>query len=314
MNIIAPFGFVTACHRGDYPLVRATCASIAHQMPGTPLALIVDGDVDVTDVVRVHNVIPLPVRQLTDARLVRACSGNYYAKWTAFWSAPFERFVYLDSDALLLGDWSDLATDTAWEFCIFTSATLGTSEKSGIAKHFFNPDLMQDFDPAFNWADLPYFCAGAFAAQRNFITPEEFLRFIESIKHHPDLFDGTDQGPLNYLVLKARQQGRRVIVRNRQFILPDHPPQETLQRFGSQILPHAQPWIVHYCGVKPWLHNRQPQHVLFSTYRRRHHLAAYGSGLLAHFFTELALFREEAAELSRKLRGRMLRLIRSLRP
>lgn len=314
MNFVADFGVVTACHKSDYALACATCASIRQQMPDVPIALIVDGDVNVSEVVRTHGVIPLPVRALPDPRLVRVCSGNYYAKWTAFWAAPFERFVYLDSDALLLGDWSVLSNDPAWDFCIFTTRTLGCAAFEGIAKHFLDPAAIARFDPVFQWQDQPYFCAGAFAARHNFISPEDFLRFQDCLRAWPRLFDGTDQGPLNYLALKALQDGRAVIVRNCQFIVPDHPPAEALRRFGKHPRRFDEPCIVHYCGVKPWMQNRQSHHRLFSAYRWLHHRANQPPGITGFLKAVCAIAVEEGRELQRKLRGRLHRARQSFFP
>lgn len=314
MKFIADFGVVTACHQSDLPFARAACASIRHQMPDVPVALIVDGDVNVSDIVRIHGVIPLPVRSLTDPRLVQACYGNFYAKWTAFWAAPFKRFVYLDSDALLLGDWSELAHDIKWDFCIFTTGTLGSSDFEAITKHFFKPNLMAHFDPLFLWQNQPYFCAGAFAARHNFICPDDFLNFLDRARAWPHLFDGTDQGPLNYFVLKALQNGRPVIVRNYQFIVHDHPPAETLRRFGHSPRRFHKPCIVHYCGVKPWMHNRQSHHRLFHAYRWLHHRACHRPDIPGFLKALNGIAAEECQELRRKLGGRLRRACQPVFP
>jgi hypothetical protein len=307
VKIVSDFGFVSACHEADYPLVKATCASIRHQMPEVPIALIVDGDVDVSEVVRAHSVIPLPVRNLPDQRIVQACSHNTFAKWTCFWAAPFERFVYLDSDAIVLGNWLPWARDTNWDFCIFTSSKLGREDKAGITKHFFNPDGVCEFDPSFQWIDQPYFCAGAFAARRGFIEEADFLNLLNKFRPWLQYFKPGDQGLLNYLALKALQSGQNVQVFDRQFILPDHSPNVVLERFGHQAAIHNEPWIVHYCGVKPWLHNRQPHHALFMSYRWRHHKVLHGFTLAGRIRAALKIALEEFQQMARKARGRIQR-------
>jgi len=311
-KILHDFGFVTACHAGDYALAKATCASIRCSLPDVPIALIVDGEVNTDDIIRAHGVIPLPVSELPDPTLRQACSRSYFAKWACFWTAPFQRFVYLDSDALAVGAWAEFIHDQSWEFCIFAPPSSDIVEPAALRKYFFDPQEIARLDPLFEWEHQPYFCAGAFAASAGFISPAQFLSLLEVSRSNPTMFDGTDQGMLNYLVLKARAHGKGVQVRNMQFILPDHDPLEALERFGHDPskTPSLPPCIVHYCGIKPWLHQRRHEHALFTEYRLLHYRKLYGTGLAARAISWFRIWKEECACMLGKIKGRISRWMR----
>ena len=63
MKVKEPFGIVTGCHAGDKSSVVATLASIRHYMPHIPVCLVVDGDVDVSDLEQLYKIIVLRVER-----------------------------------------------------------------------------------------------------------------------------------------------------------------------------------------------------------------------------------------------------------
>ena len=64
MKVQAPFGFVTGCHAGDKFMVQATLASMRHYSSDVPVCLVVDGDFDVSDLVKEYDLIVLRVSEL----------------------------------------------------------------------------------------------------------------------------------------------------------------------------------------------------------------------------------------------------------
>jgi len=100
----APFGFVTGCHAGDKFMVQATLASMRYYCPAVPICLVVDGAFDVSDLESEYDLLVLRVPELRSNKMRTLMSGNYKAKLAAMWEGPFEHYVWLDSDAIVWGD------------------------------------------------------------------------------------------------------------------------------------------------------------------------------------------------------------------
>ena len=106
MKVQAPFGFVTGCHAGDKFMVQATLASMRHYCPDVPICLTVDGDVDVSDLGRQYDLIVLRSAELPLEKMRKLVAGSFHAKHAAMWEGPFEFYVWLDSDAIVWGDFT----------------------------------------------------------------------------------------------------------------------------------------------------------------------------------------------------------------
>ena len=89
MKVQAPFGFVTGCHAGDKFLVQATLASMRHYCPDVPICLIVDGDLDVSDLEKEYDLIVLRVSELPSEEMRKLICGNYRAKLAAYVGRTF---------------------------------------------------------------------------------------------------------------------------------------------------------------------------------------------------------------------------------
>ncbi len=119
MKVQAPFGFVTGCHAEDKFMVQATLASMRHYCPNVPICLTVDGDFDVLDLEKQYGLIVLRVSELPSIEMRKLLCGSYCAKLAAIWEGPFERYVWLDSDAIVWGDLTaQIRTDVDFQiFC-----------------------------------------------------------------------------------------------------------------------------------------------------------------------------------------------------
>ena len=107
MDILAPFGFVTACHAEDKFMVGATLASIRYYCPEVPICLIADGNVDVSDLEQQYDLIVLRIDELPSQKMRKMIGGSYRVKLAAMWEGPFEHYVWMDSDAIVWGDFTD---------------------------------------------------------------------------------------------------------------------------------------------------------------------------------------------------------------
>ena len=191
MKVQAPFGFVTGCHAGDKFMVQATLASMRHYCPDVPICLTVDGDFDVSDLEREYDLIVLRVSELSSETMRNLVSGSGRAKLAAMWEGPFEFYVWLDSDAIVWGDFTpQVRTDV--DFQIFWSEISIPADATEIPPwlpHFyFDPSKLKRFDPEFDWRGHAYFSSGAFACRRNAIPFEKWLEAEFWGRETPGLF------------------------------------------------------------------------------------------------------------------------------
>src|SRR5207244_11590081 len=111
--------------------------------------------------------------------------GNYRAKLAALWEGPFEHYVWLDSDAIVWGDFTpQIRTDV--DFHIFWSEISVPPDATEIPPwlpHFyFDPQKLKPLDPEFDSRGHPYFSAGALACRRDVIPFHNWTK-VESWNH-----------------------------------------------------------------------------------------------------------------------------------
>jgi hypothetical protein len=308
MNVSAPFGFVTGCHAGDKFMVQATLASIRHFCPSVPVCLVADGNFDVSDLERDYGVIVLRVPELPSAEMRQLIGGNYRAKLAAMWEGPFDFFVWLDSDAIVWGDFTAQISHDV-DFQIFWNEISVPADSveipAWLAHFYFDVEKLQPFDSEFNWRGLPYFCTGAFACRRNAIPFSEWAKLEAWARQVPGLFAWGEMGMLNYAVHALAQRGRiKSAFADLQHIWSHHGTAE-LDRdcagagwhFPSKI---ARPRVAHFCGRKPFLFDRKayarPFTIARLEHQRRHH------GELGAW---LAIINEDRRVLHIKVRRRL---------
>jgi hypothetical protein len=311
MKVQAPFGFVTGCHAGDKFMVQATLASMRHYCPKVPICLVVDGNFDVSDLEKEYDLVVLRVSELSsDMRDLVSESGR--AKLAALWEGPFEFYVWLDSDAIVWGDFApQVRTDV--DFQIFWSEISIPADATEIPPwlpHFyFDPQKLRRFDAAFDWRGHAYFSSGAFGCRRDAIPFEKWLDAEVWGRETPGLFgDFYEQPLLNYLVHSMRQRGElKVAVSDLQHIWRHHGKEELIEdcvgtdwHFPTEI---RRPRVAHFCGRKPFLFDRQSYSRPFTIARLEHHRRQHG-GLGAW----LAVLNEEQYVLAGKFWRRLQRV------
>jgi len=207
----APFGFVTGCHAGDKFMFQATLASMRHYCPNMPICLTVDGDFDVSDLEKEYDLIVLRVSELPSEGMRNLVSGNGRAKLAAMWEGPFDFYVWLDSDAIVWGDFSSqVRTDV--DFQVFWSEISISADATQIPEwlpHFyFDPQKLRRFDAEFDWRGNAYFSSGAFGCRRAAIPFGKWTEAECWSKETPGLFgDFYEQPLLNYFVHSMTQRG-----------------------------------------------------------------------------------------------------------
>jgi hypothetical protein len=311
MDITEPFGFVTACHAGDKFMVQATLASIRHYCPEVPICLLADGDVEVEDMRRQYDLIVMRPRDLPDKAMARLVAGNYRIKLAAMWEGPFDHYVWIDSDAIVWGDFTP-QIDRNLDFQIFWSEISISDDAAEVPPwlphYYFDLDKLKKRDPNFEWRGHPYFSAGAYACRRNFVTFHEWMAVEEwNEGKHDWLFRFGDQGILNYLVHSLGQRKQRKIeMTDLQYNVGHHGQREidldtrdSGWRFPVRI---SRPRVCHFCGQKPLIHNRHAYSRAFTVARLEHHRRKK-----SNFGAWLTVWLEEFQVICKKLRGRCYR-------
>jgi len=313
VKVQAPFGFVTGCHAGDKFMVQATLASMRHYCPKVPICLVVDGDFDVSDLEREYELIVLRVTDLPSAAMRKLISGSSSAKHAAMWEGPFEFYVWLDSDAIVWGDFT-AQSRTDVDFQIFWSEISVPEDATEIPPwmpHFyFDPQKLRRFDPEFDWRGHAYFSAGVFACKRNVIPFEKWIEAELWGKEVPGLFgDFYDQPLLNYFVHSMAQRGEiKSTMSNLQHIWGHHGKGELIKdctgagwHFPTEI---RRPRVAHFCGRKPFLFDRQSYARPFTIARLEHHRCDH-----AELGAWAALLNEDLRVIFGKVKRRVKRFI-----
>jgi hypothetical protein len=312
VKVQAPFGFVTGCHVGDKFMVQATLASMRHYCPDVPICLTVDGDFDVSDLEKEYDLIVLRVSELSSIQMRRLICGNYRAKLAAMWEGPFERYIWLDSDAIVWGDFTgQIRTDV--DFQIFWSevsiAADATEIPPWLPHFYFDPVKLHRFDTEFDWRGHAYFSSGAFASRRNAIPFDVWHKAESWEQQSPGLFAWGEMGMLNYLV-HAMAQRREItsVMSDLQHISAHHGKEELIEdcigsdwHFPTEI---RRPRVAHFCGRKPFLFDRQAYSRPFTIARLDHHRRRHG-----HFGAWLTVLNEERQTLSGKVKRRFWNVV-----
>jgi hypothetical protein len=314
VKVQAPFGFVTGCHAGDKFLVQATLASMKHYCPDVPICLIVDGEFDVSDLEKQYDLIVLRVSELPSEKMRNLMRGDYRAKLAAQWEGPFEFYVWLDSDAIVWGDFTpQIRTDV--DFQIFWSEISIPADATEIPPwlpHFyFDPQKLRKFDPEFDWRGRAYFSTGAYASRRNAIPFERYQEVNAWERRQPATFNWGEQGMVNYIVHAAADRGEmRTAMSDLQHIWLHHGKQELMQdcRGAGWHFPTTikRSRVAHFCGRKPFLFDRKAYSRPFTIARLEHHRRGHNE-----LGAWLALLQEDRRLLASKVKRRLHNLIRN---
>ena len=294
-------------------MVQATLASMRHYCPQLPICLVVDGDIDVSDLEQEYDLIVLRVLELPSKEMQKLMRGNGRAKLAAMWDGPFEFYVWLDSDAIVWGDFTpQVRTDV--DFQVFWSEISIPPDVTEIPPwlpHFyFDPCKLQRFDADFDWRGNAYFSSGAFACKRDVISFDKWMKVESWGKEAPGLFgDFYEQPMLNYFVHSMTQRGEiKATMSNLQHIGGHHGLAELKQdcaesdwHFPKQI---RRPRVAHFCGRKPFLFDRKAYSRPFTIARLEHH--RHNGGEIAAW---QAVLKEDASVLANKVKRRLTNLV-----
>ena len=293
-------------------MVQATLASMRQYCSDVPICLTVDGDFDVSDLKKQYDLTVLRVSELPSEQMRKLMCGNYRAKLAALWEGPFEHYVWLDSDAIVWGDFTpQVRTDV--DFQIFWSEISIPPDAQEIPPwlpHFyFDPLKLHRFDPQFEWRGRAYFSSGAFACRRSAIPFDRWAKVESWAKQAPGLFAWGEMGTLNYIVHAMSQRGEiKTAMSNLQHVWGHHGKEELMKdcvgtgwHFPKEI---HRPRVAHFCGRKPLLIDRKAYSRPFTIARLEHHRRHHGD-----LGAWLAVLNEDRRVLVDKVKRRLRNLV-----
>lgn len=296
-------------------MVQATLASMRHYCPNVPICMTVDGDFDVSDLQKQYELIVLRVSELPSEPMRKLICGNHRAKLAALWEGPFEFYVWLDSDAIVWGDFTpQVRTDV--DFQIFWSDISIPSDAMKIPAwlpHFyFDPVKLHRFDPEFEWRGHAYFSTGAFACKRNVIPFEKWMEAESWGREMPGLFaDFAEQPVLNYFVNSMTERGEiRSRMSNLQHVRGHHGTDELKRDCADSDWHFPQsirrPRVAHFCGHKPFVFDLDSYSRPFTIARLEHHRRHLG-----RLGAWMAVLNEERHAFTGKFQRRLHRTLRN---
>jgi hypothetical protein len=235
-------------------------------------------------------------------------SRSFHAKHAAMWEGPFEFYVWLDSDAMVWGDFTaqiraDLDFQILWnEISVPSNAV---EIPSWLPHFYFDPVKLRPLDPEFEWRGLAYFCAGVFACRRNAIPFERYAEIESLNRANPGLFAWGDMGMLNYLVHSLTQRGELKTGMTDLQHIPEHHGKDELKKDCAHSGWHFpqtinRPRIAHFCGRKPFLFDRKAYSRPFTIARWEHHRRHHGN-----IGAWLAILNEDRRVLADKVKRRL---------
>lgn len=266
MGLPEKFGIYIATHKGDFKYCLGTIQSIRDSIaPDVPLTLLIDGDFTPPHYIKAIGVEYILTSQVPAPLKKEHFTGWGYSKLLPFFYGPYESFVVIDSDCVVVGDIMkhiDLTKD------FFSSKYRPEYENSDatIEEAFFKIKTMEKIvGPGWRqYSDL-FFISGVFYSKKGVITYEEYMEAMTINKSNDDFLFPGDQGLLNYILL-TRQMNGQIAWGNKffQFVglfFQDEP--QLAREYSEHINRYKTPDQVQYPLVIHWAGNAKPYFLNF---------------------------------------------------
>lgn len=256
----ATFGVVVAACDSDLHLAKATLASVRHHMPDVPICLVYDGTRALGRAERAYDLTIIRRADVIDRRLRERSFGFGLTKMIAWWEAPFERVLYLESDTVALGDLREIAP--AEEVDVLVDVPEVCWGEPIVDKHFFDPVQLELHVPSFDWRlHIPdLMTPGTFFFRRGCLSLDRYVDLID-LHARTGMFRAGEQGILNLMLFEAADAGY-LCLNQRQFqtLVCDFPRHEIEERFRLDV---PRPWVLHWAGPSKKYARRSRIHTFF---------------------------------------------------
>jgi hypothetical protein len=281
------FGIVIATCRTDIHFAQASYMSIRHFMgKDIPVCFIVDGAEDLLGVLRKDPNVSWITRETTQNPWLKDYSFGWgTTKMVAFYEAPFDRFLYLDSDALPFGDVRKL-DDIQYDMVTDCNKSCSDAE---INFWFFDTEKIKPYWPDFKWQSYRdrFFCTGTYFSKKNIFSLENYQEKLIIAKQHPEVFNfGGEMGFLNLMIFYGVQKEELKVKSTSYQIIPVDIDNAVLKnQYSPQTLEKEQaPKVIHFCGKKPNIMTFSPKVATMNYFRFRYLMEKEGLSLLDTVF------------------------------
>lgn len=241
-----------ATHRADLRLTRICVASIRRWYPSIPIFLLKDeanGSFDTSEIEQVWNVDRWPTSGLP--------YGWGFIKLQPFFDTKGTRFLMLDSDIVFLGRVIDALEKFDTDFVVQEES----QPPEDVPRLYFDPARIRaSLDP--NFLDPPFtFNTGQYVGTSGRLQHEDFGDLVVWSNprrvRYPEMFNPSDQGVLNFVVLERLRAGAISVART-PFMKWGR---EELSEFRVDALDENSPYpyLIHWAGLKHVRLRRMPR-------------------------------------------------------
>jgi hypothetical protein len=235
-----------ACHKGDFWQTKACVASIRYWYPSINIDLVIDhsnGSFSTQEIEKTFNVGRL--------NLKRRHFGWGFSKLELLFIPIKERFLYLDSDTLLLGPVLDFLEQSNADF-IITPEKYDHPDDVFSKQNYYNLKFLLQFDTTFKYPGY-FFNTGQFVGTSGIFKREDFKDIIDytgrmPILQMPDTFAYTDQGILNYMLVKYDHNNSITLDKIEFMIWSGNHKQMSQFDLNSIMGKKGYHFLVHYAG------------------------------------------------------------------
>lgn len=238
---------VIACFRDDVFLLRPCVASIRYWYPDVEIYLLKDyikGDFSTEEIEKYWNVKIFPA--------ARRVFGWGWSKLALMLQEEKEKFLFLDSDVVLLGPVLDALNECDEDF-IVTGIRDEDKQSHNVNAHYIDTSEVEAFDPSYRYPGFA-FNSGHLVITGGLLTEADLSPLVdlgEAISsRYPHIFKHNDQGVLNYVLAKAHSEGKIRLAYRDFWIWPGLPAaqQITIDNIKKKA---GIPYVLHWAGAKP---------------------------------------------------------------
>lgn len=236
-----------ACFKKDLHLLKPCVASIRYWYPDIEIFLIKDhfhGEFSTSEIEELFSVKIFPTAHKQ--------FGWGWGKFALVLDNKRERYLFLDSDVVFLGRVLDELNKYDEEF-IVTGMQHHDKYNPTVNAHYMDMRGIEAFDPSYQYPGFG-FNTGQIVITSGIITKSDCSNVVEFEPQfqskHPNLFKHADQGVLNYVLVKASQNGKAKIRYADFWIWPGQPHASEIDLDGIRKK-EGIPYILHWAGTKP---------------------------------------------------------------
>jgi hypothetical protein len=256
---MSSFGIYILCHQADLRLTRGCCESIRCFAGDVPICLLVDGPTKTGPLERQYGCQTIRREDVRDEALRTHSFGGWgYTKFISFWEGPFDRFLYLDSDTMMVGDMCAAYASVEADIVVGGDPA-GVSDRRLIDTHWMNPEFIAARFPDYRIEGRGYFNAGVFFGRKGIFDRDRYLELVALQRAHPaQSFRSGDQGIFNFLVFSNADAGKLNVALRPIQSAPLYMNRRQIDALNANLGEldgrwPADPSILHYIDVKPSL-------------------------------------------------------------